>query len=245
MARNNMGHMALYEAVNHDKFKAAQDKELERTVALKEAADEPYAQPVPQRKNAWLAKPRPFQIHNGTVEAYVPYPIAITVLIALVFVLVVAFALGRWSGKRAVASTTAAESKKQAEIMAKTAEVAKTMAQISATPPPAIQSITPSVVASAAAASGEYVIVIKQLSEQRNLEPVKKYFDEHGIGTEIKNIAGSYYLVTKNRFDSVKKGTEGAQMLEKIKNVGSRYLSPPGYGSFAPKMFTDAYGKKM
>jgi hypothetical protein len=241
MARNNLGHMALYEAVNHDKFKAAQDKELERTVTLKEAADEPYAQPAPQRKNAWLAKPRPFQIHNGTVEAYVPYPIAITVLIAFLFVLVVVFALGRWSGKRAIASTNDAQSQKQAEIMAKTAEVAKTMAQISTTTPPAVQPIIPP----AAVTAGEYVIVIKQLSEQRNLEPVKKYFDEHGIPVEIKNIAGSYYLVTKNRFDSVKKGTEGAQMLEKIKNVGSRYLSPPGYGSFAPKMFSDAYGKKM
>jgi hypothetical protein len=242
MSRNNMGHMALYEAVNHDKFKATQDKQLERAIQSKDESPTPAAA---VQKNAWPTRPRTFQIHNGRIEAFVPHHVAVTVLMSLLLLLVLVFALGRWSGKRSAAGTMAEENQKQSEIiMAKTAEVAKTMAQISTATAvkPVVQLTPPQAVASSA--SAEYVIVIKQLSEERNLDPVKKYFDEHGIATEIKSVAGSYYLITKARFESVRKG-DGAVMLEKIKNVGARYQSPPGYGSFAPKMFNDAYGKKM
>jgi hypothetical protein len=59
---------------------------------------------------------------------------------------------------------------------------------------------------------------------------------------------GSYFLQTKNRYNNPgTPGTDGYKALQKIIEVGAKYKgqAPPGYVTFAPNFFSDAYGKKV
>ena len=94
--------------------------------------------------------------------------------------------------------------------------------------------------------AGDHVIVIATYKQGRDLVPVKEYFDQSGIKTEIQERGDYYFLVTKNKFRSPKRtGTDGYTALQRIKQVGVDYEAPPGYESFAPNLFQDAYGMKI
>jgi Na+-transporting methylmalonyl-CoA/oxaloacetate decarboxylase gamma subunit len=241
--------MALYEAVNRDKFKAAQDRELERIAAKgngdvvpdKPSTPNPVNRLVDQpKKSIWPTRPSFFQVHDGKIEIFAPVGAGIIAILVVLVLLIAFYQIGK-AGGRASATDPGKDRQDQA-VVAKTAEVAKRMVQITTAPavkPAIVQPVTTS------QRSGDFVIVIKQLSDKKQLEPVKTFFDQRGIATEIKDLAGSYFLVTKDKFDTLKRGSEGYKVLEQIKQEGNKYKSPPGYGSFAPRMFSDAYGKKM
>jgi len=81
---------------------------------------------------------------------------------------------------------------------------------------------------------------------ERDLEPVKLYFDQLGIKTEIRKIRDTYYLVTSNKYDNPNNdGTNGYRVMQKIVELGPKYQAPPGYETFAPNFFTDAYGMRF
>ena len=74
--------------------------------------------------------------------------------------------------------------------------------------------------------------------------PVQKFFEENGILTEIVLENGRYFLQTKNRYKSTKTpGEAGYEMKLRIAEIGANYKAPPGYETFAPHYFSDAYGK--
>jgi hypothetical protein len=264
MARNHAGQMALYEAVNKERFKAAQKKELSRLVPDQAEKSEPVprVQPVtipPQqpknadvRQSVWTKKPKIFGFNSGRIELFLPYPIAITAVMALVLLLVGSFRIGQWIGKSNTGESVAkiTDTATEATVTLDTAKVAKEMARSAVakygTAAPATSSTTTE--SAAKGSEGEYAIVLAELkntSNARDLEPAKQYFDEHGIATEIKNVRGSYFLVTKDKYDSVNRGTPGAGVIEKIGQIGAKYKAPPGYGGFGSKPFGDAYGRKM
>jgi hypothetical protein len=269
MARNHNGQMALYEVVNKEKFRTAQNAELLRPTQEKAQRSGPVVI-TPQKKtaeswqSAWTKKPSIFGLNNGKVEVFVPYPIAVTVVMAFVLLLVIAFQFGQAMGRRHAGAVASKASEKASEVvlnLADTAKAAKEMAKLSsasATRRIAVQStVTPaaSTTASERAAEpakssenkgDEYAIVLKELASPRDLEPAKQYFDEHGIATEIvKNSRGSYFLLTKERYNSISRGTAFDAATRKIKQVGADYRPPAGYNGFAPQMFSDVYGKKM
>ncbi len=91
---------------------------------------------------------------------------------------------------------------------------------------------------------GANVIVIQEYKDSRELEPVKKHFEDNGIETEILERRGYFFLVTKARFHGFGSGTDGEPALKKIVEIGATYKAPPEYGRF-PGLFKDAYGRKL
>jgi hypothetical protein len=257
MARNYSGQMALYEAVDQDRFKAAQEKEIERIMQPPRIGDDqPVAAPAPPPRtvqppvarqapaSAAISMRKPaVQANKGRIELFVPVSVIGILGLVLVILLLLAFKFGQWSAERAQAQKVDAQ-KASDELVAQAAQVAKKMAVISTAPvvKPVVQNV--SLPAEVPVSKGNIAIVLKQLANPRNLEPAKKYFDEHGVATEIVQSGSSYLLISKARFESVTRG-EGLAALQKIKQVGLQYKAPAGYGSFAPKMFNDAYGKKI
>jgi hypothetical protein len=92
----------------------------------------------------------------------------------------------------------------------------------------------------------DHVIVIATYANREHLIPVQAYFEANGIKTEIMRRGSYYLLVTKDRFESpLKAGTDGQQMLNKIKSLGAQYKAPDGYENFGRTPFQDAYGMKV
>jgi hypothetical protein len=89
-------------------------------------------------------------------------------------------------------------------------------------------------------------IVIQTFQVRSHLEPVGQYFAQFGIETEIRKIGEWYYLLTKNKYQNPQSpGTDGYLMKQKIIQLGANYKAPPGYETFAPNLFKDAYGMKV
>ena len=94
--------------------------------------------------------------------------------------------------------------------------------------------------------AGNHVIVIATYKQGEDLVPVKEYFDRNGILTEIQERGDYYFLVTKEKLQSPRReGSDGYSALQRIKRVGAKYKAPPGYESFAPNLFQDAYGMRI
>jgi hypothetical protein len=92
------------------------------------------------------------------------------------------------------------------------------------------------------------VIVLVQHDAMADLLPVQAHFAEAGIELEIVQQGGLYFLQTKQRYDNpATPGTDGYKAKQKIAEVGAKYKgkAPPGYATFAPHYFSDAYGKKV
>jgi hypothetical protein len=94
--------------------------------------------------------------------------------------------------------------------------------------------------------TGSNRIVIQTYDKRADLELVQYHFAEGGIETEIRNIGGTFYLVTKNKYDNPnREGTDGYAAKQQIIKWGARYKAPQGYETFAPNLFKDAYGMKF
>jgi len=99
-----------------------------------------------------------------------------------------------------------------------------------------------------AAAVADNVIVLVEYPIQTHLVPVQEHFAEYSIETEIIREKESYFLVTKDRYESTKRpGSDGYRAKQRIIEVGAKYKgkAPEGYETFAPNFFRDAYGKKI
>jgi len=94
--------------------------------------------------------------------------------------------------------------------------------------------------------AGDHVIVIATYKRGEDLVPVKEYFEQNGIETQIQERGDYYFLVTKDKFQSPRRaGTDGYAALQRIRRMGADYKAPQGYESFAPNLFQDAYGMKI
>ncbi|MBN1456240.1 MAG: hypothetical protein JW912_00125 [Sedimentisphaerales bacterium] len=94
--------------------------------------------------------------------------------------------------------------------------------------------------------AGDHVIVIMTYRLRKDLEPVKDYFADNGIATNIEKQGDYYCLLTAERFKSPKqRGSDGFYALEKIKKIGANYKAPSGYETFGAEPFQDAYGMKI
>jgi hypothetical protein len=94
--------------------------------------------------------------------------------------------------------------------------------------------------------TGDHVIVIMTYRLRKDLEPVKDYFASKGIATNIEKQGDYYYLLTTEKFKSPKRrGSDGFNALEKIKEIGADYKAPSGYETFGVEPFQDAYGMKI
>lgn len=302
MARNPR-QAALYEVINRNKFKDAQQKALERIGAVPKAQNKPQVielhkvteQPVVQQstvviqepkaaivqetvetqavqsvteaaktepltvvttetvkedvrteasakpkkpESTWTARPKPVRIYPDRIELCLSWQIAGLSVLAMLAIFLVFFRLGRMSA-------AAAPEEKQQPAVIRTDDIKPTV-PAAVSPAPAVESPAPKLIEP----MGDNVIVIASYNLQSHLEPVKAYFAQYGIATEIikSDQTRSYLLVTQNRYDSINKpGSDGFEMKKKIMSVGANYKPPVGSGleSFGPKPFQDVYGMKV
>ncbi|NLZ05262.1 MAG: hypothetical protein GXY19_08830 [Phycisphaerae bacterium] len=220
---------------------------------------EPHAAPGPSQ--TWL-KPKAIQFNAGRIEVSLPYQIGIAIGLFVILILLAVFRLGQIDQKaryRQVGRTT------QAGVDSPTAgspganpapESVTTGAQNDAADSPA-----------GAVAAGDNWIVIARSELWKDLEPVKRHFDEHGVKTGITTfeklrghfarfgLDGSklpqgdgYLLVTMQTYDNPDRpGTDGYEAKQKIIEIGALYKgkAPAGCESFGPRYFSDAYGMKI
>ena len=228
---------AFYEVMKNTLPKPSHDKTLEASQP-KEADVKPSVSGPEQKKTAWPRHPRALQYNAGRIEISMPYYVAIGIALGLFLMTVVIFRLGQATNLTEIDSV---------EIPAKKTEPIQSAKPANFTP--ARKPVVPSVKTQPVAPvvyKGDNRIVIQTHQLRPQLGPVRDYFNGKGIETEIRKIDDWYFLVTKAKYENPERpGTDGFLAKQKIIELGADYKSPPGYGSFGPKPFSDAYGKKF
>jgi hypothetical protein len=226
---------AFYEVMKKTLPKSSDNKIL-GTSQPKETDANPSVSGPEQKKTAWPRHPRALQYNAGRIEISMPYYVAIGIALGLFLMAVVIFRLGQATNLTETASveipvesakpTNFTPAKKPVVPSVKTPPVKKTVAPVKY--------------------KGDNRIVIQTHQLRPQLGPVRDYFNGKGIETEIRKIDDWYFLVTKAKYENPERpGTDGFLAKQKIIEIGADYKSPPGYGSFGPKPFSDAYGKKF
>ncbi|MGA1979505.1 MAG: hypothetical protein ABSG99_02920 [Sedimentisphaerales bacterium] len=243
MARNREK-KALYEVMSKTWSKPRQDKTLEQLHPEKSDKDKQIVTkfPTPASGRAkWLNRPRIAQINAGRIEISIPYQLAIALLLGLILLVLVSFRLGQ-SGQKATVSTvkTPKTMQKEAPKVTVGAPQKAVPAEEKAPAPPVVQKVEP------VKPKGDNRIVIQTYQLRADLEPVKQYFAQFGIETEIIKVGDWYHLVTKDKYENPgKPGTDGYLAKQKIIELGAKYKAPPGYEAFGSQPFRDAYGKRF
>jgi hypothetical protein len=217
----NAKRKALYEAII-----SARSKPVYEQVPQKPAQPETTGKTGPANEMLpasalWVNRLKYVQVNAGRIEFSMPYQVGIAVVLGLILALLLIFRLGQWSGGRAAKQPAKADA-----------------------------GIVRQAVTASTASAGKNRIVIKVFQVRTQLEPVKEYFDRMGVATEILERNGWYYLVTKNKYESIEKpGSDGYQAKQKIAELGAGYKAPAGYETFrnAGKTgaFGDAFGMKF
>jgi hypothetical protein len=248
MARNRR-RKSLYEVIGKGQYKPSYDKTLEQLHPEQSDKDEPAttssAMPASERAAQWPTKPKIVQFNTGRLEISMPYPLAIALLMGIVLLVLVVFRLGQSAGlTKQIAADSATEMPKGQEQTAGGAAAGITKV------PDAVEKTTPAPVSAKKVEpiqpKGNNRIVIQTHQLRADLEPVKQYFAQFGIKTEIRQIGGTYYLITKQKYENPERvGTNGYYAKQKIIELGANYKAPQGYGTFGKKPFHDAYGMKF
>lgn len=241
------GKKALYEVMTKARSKTGNGRTLAQLHTQKTRKDGPIAghdNAVGQPKAAsqWWNKPRAIQFNAGRIELSIPYQIAIALVLGLILLILLAFRLGQYL-QPAAQQTIRATEDASANQMNRTRQTNTTMnqpAEQASGSPPAGQASIP------ARSAGNNVIVLKEYGSKLALVPVQQYFGENGIMTEIVLENDRYFLQTINTYDNpATPGTDGYEARMKIIEVGAKYQAPANYETFAPRFFSDAYGKKV
>lgn len=266
MAAKRYDHKALSEAIRQGQAR------MKRMMQSSRAEQEPPAPPVPKqldREHAMVGM-RPMRTEQKKSYRFNQG----TFVIAAVFLLVIAFLFWvnkskerRQSEPTGAEKTAFADQGKPKTVPSKPAAApqspgsAKTVQTPAAAPtdkpvqaPPSSSTLPaelkpaplPQEPPKQAGPEKDHVIVIATYTNREHLIPAQAYFEANGIKTEIMRRGSYYLLVTKDRFESpLKAGTDGQQMLNKIKSLGAQYKAPDGYENFGRTPFQDAYGMKV
>lgn len=224
---------------------------VEKPIIAK-AAVEKTAAPTAKNLSRWPKKPRIWQLNNGRIEFSIPYQLIIAVSLGIVLLPLMAFRLGQLNsgpseGKAVVNGKNAASAGNLFGIGNEPEKKVVEQPKVEIGPVAEVKTEIPQVKAAANSGTGVNRIVILQCDNQRDIEPVKKFFKDNGIETEIRSAgSGSYMLVSAGKYENpAKAGTDGFEARKKIVEVGAKYEAPAGYGSFGTKPFQDAYGMKF
>jgi len=238
---------SLYEVIGKTRLKPRPGKPLEQLHPEKPDEDKPITEDSDAQAAeapAWPKKPRILQFNTGRIEISVPYHIAIAILLFFILLVLVAFRLGQFTSPSSQTTTDSASripGSAQREAGRLTAGLQTPAAAERTTPP-----VQPAEKIRPAKPKGDHRIVIKQYNTDRDLKPVQKYFAAHGIETIIEKRGESFFLLSKNTYENPQKsGTDGYAARQKIIRVGAEYKAPASYESFAPNLFSDAYGERI
>ncbi len=238
------GKKALYEAIA---AKKSQSQSPQPAVApLRPAAKQSKNGPAASSLFKWPTKPKAFQHSGDRIDLSLTVPVAVTVGLGILAVLLVAFQIGKFAADKEQPIAASAVASVEATRLVDAPKPAK---EVKGAATPAVA--RPETVKPAAAASNKTNwIVIQQYQVGRDLEPVKEYFAKNGIETKIVSRMSRgrqmFFLVTAEMFEStVRPGSEGYQAVQQIRKLGAGYKAPAQYESFAPHLFSDAYGEKV
>ena len=194
---------------------------------------------VSERATKWPRKPKVIQFNAGRIELSMPYQLATALLLGIVLMVLVVFRLGQNVSKQKIPDS-AAETPRSITSIKNLAE------PVTRRPGPEKNISRGAKEARPANLKDDHYIVITQYRTIRDLRPVQEHFAANGIETVIEKGGGWFFLVTKNTYENPRRaGTDGAAALKRVVAVGARYKAPQNYESFAPKLFSDAYGKKI
>ena len=246
MARKR-GKKALYEVMSKGRLKPTYEKKIEplRPKELDKAQPSTAKPDVStfEKPPRWRIRPKPVQINAGRIELSMPYQLAIAVLLGVVLLMLISFRvgyrLGR-GGQKAANPAGRVENRSSDDAVGRAEVAAGGVRESPERASPVSERIEPP------KPTGNNRIVIQTYLIRAHLEPVKEYFDKLGIQTEIRKIGERYYLVTSNKYeDTDRPGTDGYTVKRRIIELGPKYKAPPGYETFAPNLFTDAYGMRF
>lgn len=256
MARKR-GKMALYEVMSKARARSdygrtvepLQPKKKPEQVPVVPVAEEEIEAPEPEVSVNWRKKPRIVQYNLGRIEFSIPYQLAITAGLAIFLLLLIAFRFGQFSNRvnrepAPADSGNSNSSRASGPTGLAHTEVSRMAAAGNMNTPPVDSGPAP---VTPAASAGKNVIVLVQHSARSHLEPAMEYFNKNNIPAEILKIGDTYFLITKERFsyDPANPGTKGSEIIRKIKEIGKDYKAPQGSDNFAPRYFSDAYGKNI
>ena len=229
----------FYEVMGKTWSKPSQYKPLGQPHPEEPAEDQPIA--PPEKLARWPKKPKIVQFNTGRIEISIPYQLAIAILLGLVLLVLIFFRLGQITSLSSQTNPkTPKNTQKVTPKPTATAPQRLAAAEKIAPVPASGEKTKP------AKLEGNNRIVIQTYQLRADLEPVKQYFAQFGIGTEIKKIGNWYYLVTRNKYENPEKpGTNGHFAKQKIIQWGAKYKAPPGYETFGTKPFHDAFGMKF
>jgi len=229
---------ALYELITKARSRSGYGRPVEKLHPKEETKDEPEtikcATPTPEWVSRWQRRPKIVQFVSGRVEISMPYQLVIAMSLGIILLVLVAFRIGQYS------------SRSMQTLPAGGAGMAKGTTPLPTAKKPPLTTTAPKVAGAPAKLQGDHRIVIQQYHRPIDLEYVQRYFRANGIETVIEKRGDRYFLLTKNTYQNPKRaGTDGAAALKKIKQIGAEYKAPRGYESFAPRLFSDAYGEKI
>lgn len=236
---------ALYEVISKSWSKPGHDKALEQRPREESGKDKQSGTNLPQQmpgsSAAWLNRPRMLQFNAGRVEISVPYQLAIAVLLGLVLLALIVFRLGQVSyrSSQKAAETPVSIQVTTPKVMAGTLQttVSAEEKEVPVANEVEVEKVEP---------KGTNRIVIQTYQLRADLEPVRRYFSQFGIETEIIKIGDWYYLVTRDGYENPSKPwTDGYIAKQKIIELGANYEAPQGYETFGSKPFSDAYGMRF
>lgn len=226
-----------YEIIESGRLKSTQRKSDQ----LNAASDAPEKAPEPKvfRVRPWPNRPKKVRFFTDRAELSLSYQVVVVAALVclLVFLLVM-----RFSRKTAPENTSPKPD--SGPIEARQAEqVPDSGAEKAAQVDDYVEQNEQKAVAQKLA---DHIIVIQNSEFQSHLVPVKRYFAEHGIETEIAQAGSMYRIVTRQKFENPEKeGTDGYTARQRIVEIGAGYKPPQGYPGFGKKPFHDAYGMKI
>ena len=233
--KRNRRKKALYEVMGGPGSKSGCNKPLDQPPSDESGREVPSgkdpAAQVSAKPPGWPIRPRMVRINAGRVEISLPYQIAIAILLGVILLILIFFRLGQGS------SVTAGPA---AQVPAGALRESGTAVVNARQTPGTAEKTGP------ARSKGDHLIVITQYHTRRDLLPVQKYFAANGIETVIEKRGNRFFLVTKNAYKNTqKRGSDGYAVKKAIVEAGAGYKAPPNYESFAPNLFSDAYGEKI
>jgi len=242
MARKR-GRKALYEVMSTSRLRSSAGSQLEPLRQEKVKKETPAASMedtvVCQESVMWRKRPKLIQFNAGRIEISLPYQIAIVVVLFLVLLILAAFRLGQLEQQIGSSISQIQPSEETNLTRLPTRDVGLNPA-LSERIPPATEE------AESAGPAGNNRIVIQTHQVMTQLMPVKKYFDQLGIETEIRQVGGRYCLITKAKYQNTEiEGSDGYLAKQRIIELGADYKAPPGYEPFGAKSFASAYGMKV
>ncbi len=260
------GKKALYEVMSQVQAKSGRDRSVEPTYPDNTVEQETAHKQenniidVPGTASQWRKKPRIVQFNAGRFEFSMPYQVVVALFLGLILAILAAYRLGEFSalpqGQEEVlaneqeaqaAEEESSTGRAMTDIIPRSAPVRQEQPPVEVVrrEEPVTQAVKETE-SEPVNQTGTNVIVLVQYDRLADLSPVQDHFARHGIETVIVPEGGRYFLQTKNLFDNPERpGTDGYKMKQKIIEVGRSYKAPPGNETFASRLFSDAYGKKV